>query len=103
MTETQVLIWASGARQANELFRSLMRQARYPWAWRKLQRARLEALRTGTVTVEYDHLIHEQFVTNADVFYDSEYAPLQCPLCHGKRTLSLMAEPCRACRGKVAV
>jgi hypothetical protein len=39
------------AAQTNDLFRRLMGQARYQWAWRKLQSARLYALQSLTVEV----------------------------------------------------
>ena len=53
---------------ANELFRALGRQVRYPWVWRKLQSARLHMLHTATREIDEDDVNRgDVLVTNGDV------------------------------------
>lgn len=69
------LIMTPEAKAANELFRALGRQARYPWAWRKLQSARLHMLHSATREIDEDECERETIlVTNGDVMPEDNKA-----------------------------
>ena len=50
--------------KANDTFRALIQEAKYPWVWRKLNNARLHMLRINMQKVEYQG---QKFVTNGDM------------------------------------
>jgi hypothetical protein len=62
------LLMTPEAHAANELFRFAGRRVRYPWAWRKLQNARLHMLNTATREIEEDDVSRtDVLVTNGDI------------------------------------
>lgn len=66
------LIMTAEAKAANDLFRALGRQVRYPWAYRKLQSARLHMLHSATVEIDEDDCTRNTvLVTNGDVMTEN--------------------------------
>lgn len=62
-----LIVWTDAEARANDLLRSLMRQVKYQWAWRKLNSARLHIIETHTRQIEDLDWRGERFVTNGEV------------------------------------
>lgn len=59
-------IWTPGAREANEILRRAQNAVRYPWAWRKLRRARIGLIDALPVMEDLDW-DGSDIVINADL------------------------------------
>lgn len=60
-------IWSESDQKANNLMHLLMGQVRYPYAWRKLQSARLHLIDTHTKEIDELEWCGQIFVRNMDV------------------------------------
>lgn len=60
------LVWDAPTSRANDLLRDLMRQAKYKWAWKKLNSARWHIIETHTLKVDECQYNGESFVSNGD-------------------------------------
>lgn len=59
-----VLVWNQNESEANELLRGLMRQAKYPWVYRKLNAARFHIIETHSDVIPDDAWTDQNIVTN---------------------------------------